>query len=87
MCGWGPYAREAIVWEAYCRYSGVINMFLNCLRVCHLLRAAHLNHQQVRSHDLPPLGLGEVVLLLQPGGVSAMIFGSVTPPGSRTVCS
>ena len=31
MCGWGPYAREASVWEACCRYSGVINMFLNCL--------------------------------------------------------
>ena len=30
MCGWGPYAREASVWEACCRYSGVINMFLNC---------------------------------------------------------
>ena len=31
MCGWGPYAREASVWEACCWYSGVINMFLNCL--------------------------------------------------------
>ena len=31
MCGWGPYAREASVWEACCRYSGVINMFLDCL--------------------------------------------------------
>ena len=30
MCGWGPYARETSVWEACCRYSGVINMFLNC---------------------------------------------------------
>ena len=33
MCGWGPYAREASVWEACCWYSGVINMFLNCLMV------------------------------------------------------
>ena len=32
MCGWGPYAREASVWEACCRYSGVIIMFLNCLK-------------------------------------------------------
>ena len=31
MCGWGPFAREASVWEACCWYSGVINMFLNCL--------------------------------------------------------
>ena len=30
MCGWGPYAREASVWEACCRYCDVINMFLNC---------------------------------------------------------
>ena len=30
MCGLGPCAREASVWEACCRYSGVINMFLNC---------------------------------------------------------
>ena len=30
MCGWGPYAREASVWEACCRYSGVIHTFLNC---------------------------------------------------------
>ena len=28
MCGWGPYAREASVWEACCRYCDVINMFL-----------------------------------------------------------
>ena len=35
MCGWGPYAREASVWEACCRYSGVINMFLNCPCVMH----------------------------------------------------
>ena len=33
MCGWGPYAREASVWEACCWYSGVINMFLNCLNL------------------------------------------------------
>ena len=26
MCGWGPCAREASVWEACCWYSGVINM-------------------------------------------------------------
>ena len=25
-CGWGPYAREASVWEACCWHSGVINM-------------------------------------------------------------
>ena len=25
MCGWGPYTREASVWEACCWYSGVIN--------------------------------------------------------------
>ena len=31
MCGRGPYACEASVWEACCWYSGVINMFLNCL--------------------------------------------------------
>ena len=30
MCGWGPYAREASVWEACCRYCDVIHMFLNC---------------------------------------------------------
>jgi hypothetical protein len=23
MCGWGPYAREASVWEACCWYSGL----------------------------------------------------------------
>ena len=26
MCGWGPYTREASVWEACCWCSGVINM-------------------------------------------------------------
>ena len=26
MCGWGPYAREASVWEACCRHSGVTIM-------------------------------------------------------------
>ena len=25
MCGWGPYAREASVWEACCWHSGVLN--------------------------------------------------------------
>ena len=24
VCGWGPYAREASVWEACCWYSGVM---------------------------------------------------------------
>ena len=37
MCGWGPYAREASVWEACCRYSGVINMFLNCPKSVHAM--------------------------------------------------
>ena len=32
MRGWGPYAREASVWEACCRHSGAMNMFLNCLK-------------------------------------------------------
>ena len=26
MCGWGPCARQASVWEVCCWYSGVINM-------------------------------------------------------------
>ena len=25
MCGWGPCAREASVWEAYCWHSGVMS--------------------------------------------------------------
>ena len=58
MCGWGPYAREASVWEAYCWYSGVINMFLNCLTPAH----APTNPAGVLLHGLR----GAVVRILRP---------------------
>ena len=34
MCGWGPHAREASVWEACCWYSDVIT---EEMRLCLLL--------------------------------------------------
>ena len=63
MCGWGPYAREASVWEACCWYSGVINMFLNCLRghqVCDVPdEHVHGGRALLRDlHELPGRGAG-----------------------------
>ena len=53
MCGWGPYAREASVWEACCRYCDVINMFLNCPRctVC-----AAQRHEPCQTSDSAEIG-------------------------------
>ena len=44
MCGWGPYAREASVWEACCRYSGVINMIVLELTTDHCMDSRMVTH-------------------------------------------
>ena len=72
MCGWGPYAREASVWEACCWYSGVINMFLNCLT------GGEKAVPEVRELELPPK-LAEL-------GVQAEKVGDRAPDSPTCEC-
>ena len=54
-----PCTREASVWEACCWYSGVVNMFLNCLMAPAAPRVKMVERQWMAVEDCERMVKGQ----------------------------